>query len=118
MFSASQKLVIVTNEKTSGGAARKVVRRMGWVQPPSTSCDVAHAATGPNNPSLVGRSEGTQAPGLQGSQEHGLVFQTGRKALSPGPRAVCLSEFFGYKDKILMQTSSAKKEKREKCSCK
>lgn len=55
---------------------------------------------------------GDPRTGLQGSKELGPVFHTGGKALAPAPRVVCLSGFFGYKDRNSMQTSSAKKKKK------
>lgn len=51
-FSASQKLVIVTNEKP----LEEQLERWsgGWGGPASsTSCDMAHAATSPDSPLLV-----------------------------------------------------------------
>lgn len=83
------------------------MERMQWVQPPSTSSDVAQRQ--PPAQEAHHWSDGQR--GLWNNASRGVRSMDQCSRLVHGPRVVCLSGFFGYKDKSAMQTSSAKKEK-------
>lgn len=69
------------------------LERRGGVQPPSSSSTQPRGCSGPKK-LIAGVTGDPGAPAPGGSKENRPVFQTGRKALAPRHRVVCLSGIF------------------------
>lgn len=108
--------VIHTSEKTSGGAASRAIRKTGWSPASKQLLDTAQRLQRAQETHCWcdGRSWSTSTRGEQGEQASVPDWEKGSGSKTQG--CVFIGNFFGYKDRNPMQTSSegGKKKKGKK----